>query len=86
MSAVRQLIHITNLTRTTRSLLEACDFVFDAASRGKCFLIVGTIDKAADSVASAAMKARCHYVNKKWLGDISTNWSTIEEDFISSGT
>ncbi|CAD5197810.1 unnamed protein product [Musa acuminata subsp. malaccensis] len=65
ISAKRKGIHITNLTRTARFLSEACDLVFDAASRGKNFLIVGTKNKAADSVASAAIRARCHYVNKK---------------------
>ncbi|KAK9024990.1 hypothetical protein V6N11_064891 [Hibiscus sabdariffa] len=39
-----------------------------AASKRKQFLIVGTKNKAADSVAQAAIRARCHYVNKKWLG------------------
>ncbi|CAN6453944.1 unnamed protein product [Victoria cruziana] len=67
-------IRITNLTRTARFLFEACDLVFDTASRGKHFLIVGTKDKAADSVASAAIRARCHYVNKKWLDSMLTNW------------
>nr|YP_010828950.1 ribosomal protein S2 [Silene olgiana]WFF47064.1 ribosomal protein S2 [Silene olgiana] len=70
--------HIINLTRTARFLSEACDLVFDAASRGKQFLIVGTNKKAADSVARAAIRARCHYVNKKWLGGMLTNWSTTE--------
>ncbi|KAL7261466.1 hypothetical protein ACSBR1_000001 [Camellia fascicularis] len=48
------------------------------ASRGKQFLIVGTKNKAADSVAQAAIRARCHYVNKKWLGGMLMNWSTTE--------
>nr|YP_010210824.1 ribosomal protein S2 [Paraboea dictyoneura]UBD08708.1 ribosomal protein S2 [Paraboea dictyoneura] len=78
ISAKRKGIHITNLTRTARFLSEACDLVFDAASRGKQFLIVGTKTKAADSVASAAIRARCHCVNKKWLGGMLTNWSTTE--------
>ena len=78
ISAKRKGIHIINLTRTARFLSEACDFVFDAASGGKHFLIVGTKNKAADSVASAAKRARCHYVNKKWLGGMLTNWSTTE--------
>ncbi|CAN6456069.1 unnamed protein product [Victoria cruziana] len=78
ISAKRKGIHITNLTRTARFLSEACDLVFDAASRGKHFLIVGTKDKAADSAALAAIRARCHYVNKKWLDGMSTNWSTTE--------
>ncbi|KAF3449772.1 hypothetical protein FNV43_RR05850 [Rhamnella rubrinervis] len=78
ISAKRKGIHIINLTRTARFLAEACDLVFDAASRGKQFLIVGTKNKAADSVARAAIKARCHYVNKKWLGGMLTNWYTTE--------
>nr|YP_010361252.1 ribosomal protein S2 [Cratoxylum pruniflorum]UER39337.1 ribosomal protein S2 [Cratoxylum cochinchinense]UIF91988.1 ribosomal protein S2 [Cratoxylum cochinchinense]UNQ86812.1 ribosomal protein S2 [Cratoxylum pruniflorum] len=78
ISATRKGIHITNLTRTARFLSEACDLVFDAASRRKQFLIVGTKKKTADSVVRAAKKARCHYVNKKWLGGILTNWSTTE--------
>nr|YP_010361664.1 ribosomal protein S2 [Triadenum breviflorum]UNQ87225.1 ribosomal protein S2 [Triadenum breviflorum] len=78
ISATRKGIHITNLTRTARFLSEACDLVFDAASRRKQFLIVGTKKEAADSVVRAAKKARCHYVHKKWIGGILTNWSNTE--------
>ncbi|MFS7929167.1 putative ribosomal protein S2 [Helianthus anomalus] len=51
---------------------------FGHASRGKQFLIVGTKIKEADSVAWAAIRARCHYVNEKWLGGMITDWSTTE--------
>nr|QXO02688.1 ribosomal protein S2 [Chamaegastrodia inverta] len=78
ISAKRKGIHITNLTLTAHFLSEACNLVFDAASRGKIFLIVGTKNKAADLVASAAIRARSHYINKKWLGGMLTNWSTTE--------
>nr|YP_001430097.1 ribosomal protein S2 [Cuscuta reflexa]CAM98383.1 ribosomal protein S2 [Cuscuta reflexa] len=78
IAAKRKGIHITNITRTARFLSEACDLVFDAARRGKKFLIVGTNNKAADSVARASRKARCHYVNKKWLAGMLTNWSITE--------
>nr|BAT70083.2 ribosomal protein S2 [Takakia lepidozioides] len=74
----RKGIHIINLTQTARFLSEACDLVANAASKGKQFLIVGTEYQAADLVASAAIKARCHYVNRKWLGGMLTNWSTTE--------
>ncbi|KAL7250544.1 hypothetical protein ACSBR1_012545 [Camellia fascicularis] len=77
ISPKRKGIHITNLTRTAHFLSEACDLVFDATSRGKQFLIVGTKNKVVDSVARAAIRARCHYVNKKWLGSMLTNRSTI---------
>jgi small subunit ribosomal protein S2 len=75
----RKGIHILNLTQTARFLSEACDLVADSASKGKQFLIVGTKYQAADLIASASIKARCHYVNQKWLGGMLTNWSTIEQ-------
>nr|WOC91388.1 ribosomal protein S2 [Utricularia graminifolia] len=78
ISAKRNGIHITNLTRTARFLSEACGLVFDAAEKGKQFLIVGTKTKTADLVARAAVRARCHCVNKKWLGGMLTNWSITE--------
>nr|YP_010760492.1 ribosomal protein S2 [Cuscuta polyanthemos]WEY30480.1 ribosomal protein S2 [Cuscuta polyanthemos] len=78
ISAKRNGIHIVNLIRTARFLSEACDLVFDAASRGKKFLIVGTNNAADAAVARASIRARCHYVNKKWLGGMLTNWSTTE--------
>nr|YP_010499996.1 DNA-directed RNA polymerase beta'' chain [Yoania amagiensis]UWT59947.1 DNA-directed RNA polymerase beta'' chain [Yoania amagiensis] len=78
ISAKHKGIHIINLTITARFLSEACHLVFDAASRGKEFLIVGTKNKASYLVASAAIVARCHYINKKWLGGMLTNWTTTE--------
>nr|YP_010760253.1 ribosomal protein S2 [Cuscuta volcanica]WEY30241.1 ribosomal protein S2 [Cuscuta volcanica] len=78
ISAKRKGIYIINLTRTARFLAEACDLVFYAASRGKKFLIVGTTNAADEVVAQASIRARCHYVNKKWLGGMLTNWSTTK--------
>lgn len=78
ISVKRKGIHIINLTKTARFLSEACDLAFDAASKGKQFLIVGTTKKAADLVTRAAIRARCHYVNKKWLGGMLTNWYNTE--------
>ncbi|XP_047267065.1 30S ribosomal protein S2, chloroplastic-like [Capsicum annuum] len=72
ISAKRKGIHIKNLTRTALFLSKACDLIFDAASRGKQFLIIGTKNKATDSVEWAAIRARCHYVNKKWLGRLTS--------------
>ncbi|RWR98325.1 ribosomal protein S2 chloroplast [Cinnamomum micranthum f. kanehirae] len=76
ISSKRKGIHITNLTRTARFLSEACDLVFDAASIGKHFLIVGTKNKAANLVASAAIRARCHYVNKKMARNLRSEQNT----------
>nr|YP_009670516.1 ribosomal protein S2 [Passiflora suberosa]QCX29816.1 ribosomal protein S2 [Passiflora suberosa]QNR05212.1 ribosomal protein S2 [Passiflora suberosa] len=68
--------HITDLTRTARFLSEACNLLFHTASSRNEFLIVCTKKRTQNFVARAAIRARCHYVNKKWRGGILTNWST----------
>jgi small subunit ribosomal protein S2 len=82
ISAKRKGTHITNLTRMAHFLSEACDLVFDAASQGKNFLIIGTKKRAADLVASAAIRSRCHYVNKKCFSGMLTNWSITKMDLL----
>jgi small subunit ribosomal protein S2 len=76
--ALRKGVHIINLTLTARFLSEACDLLSIVAKNGDHVLMVGTKDQLSDLIASAAKKARCHYVNQKWLGGMLTNWRTIE--------
>ena len=71
-------IHITNPAKTARFLSEACDLLFDAASKKENILIVGTQkfpEEVADLVVLAGIRARCHYVHKKWFRGMLTNWS-----------
>ncbi|VAI77659.1 unnamed protein product [Triticum turgidum subsp. durum] len=42
-----------------------------ATSQGKSFLIVGTKKRATDLVASATIRARCHYINENWFSDVA---------------
>nr|YP_011008994.1 ribosomal protein S2 [Asyneuma japonicum]WPV76247.1 ribosomal protein S2 [Asyneuma japonicum] len=74
----RKRRHLINFFKTSQCLSEACDLVFTAAHWEQQFLIVGTKKKAADSVFEAAISAQCHYVNKKWLSGMLTNWFTTE--------
>nr|YP_009403473.1 ribosomal protein S2 [Downingia elegans]ASA34666.1 ribosomal protein S2 [Downingia elegans] len=78
LSAKRKGKHITNLVKTARFLSETCDLLFDAAHAEQNLLIVGTKKKVADLVFRAAIRARCHYVNKKWLNGMLTNWPTTK--------
>ena len=34
-----------------------------------------------DSIARVAIKTWCHYINKKWLSGMLTNWSTTKMRF-----
>jgi len=74
----RRGIHIIHLPKTAILLFEASQFLAEAASKKKQFLIVGTRSQASDLVSIAAKKARCHFVNQKWLGGMLTNWSTTK--------
>nr|YP_010716112.1 ribosomal protein S2 [Crepidomanes latealatum]WDE75847.1 ribosomal protein S2 [Crepidomanes latealatum] len=73
----RKGAHIIDLVKTARILSGACNLVSKAAMQEKEFLIVGTKYPIADLVESMAIESRCHYVTKKWLGGMLTNWSTI---------
>nr|WDD58093.1 ribosomal protein S2 [Thismia rodwayi]WDD58100.1 ribosomal protein S2 [Thismia rodwayi] len=75
---MRVSIHILNLTRTSRFLLEACELVLHAANKGKNFLIIGIKKKILNSIVLVSKKNRCHYIKKKWFGGLLTNWYTIE--------
>nr|AIS35834.1 ribosomal protein S2 [Epipogium aphyllum] len=72
-------IHIINITITSRFLSEACNLVFNAASNGKDILIIGTKSTSSSLVELAANKSRCHYVNRRWLRGMLTNWYTTEK-------
>jgi small subunit ribosomal protein S2 len=74
----RKGVHIIDLIQTSRLLYEACDFLANAASKKKEFLLVGTKFQASDLIKSEARRSRCHYVNQRWLGGMLTNWLTIE--------
>ena len=71
-------IHIIHLPKTVNFLVEACEFLRNAASKKKQFLLIGTNSDTVDLVVAAAQKSRCHYVNTKWLGGMLTNWSTTK--------
>lgn len=90
----RNGIYVIDLRKTTELFDKACEVVREFAARGKNILFVGTKKQAAEVVAEEAKRAGVHYVNKRWLGGMLTNFETIRsrvnklkelEEFISSG-
>jgi small subunit ribosomal protein S2 len=71
-------IHVIDLVQTARLLTYAYNYVQKAAKEGKSFLFIGTKRQAAGIMAEEAKKCGAHYVNKRWLGGILTNWSTVQ--------
>lgn len=73
----RNGIYIIDLEQTSRALDRACDFVRKAASQRKNIVFVGTKKQAADIVEEEARRCNSHYVNRRWLGGMLTNFETI---------
>lgn len=73
----RNGIYIIDLEQTSRALDKACDFLRKAASEKKNIVFVGTKKQAADIVEEEAKRCGAHFVNRRWLGGMLTNFETI---------
>ncbi|MBX9669135.1 MAG: 30S ribosomal protein S2 [Candidatus Obscuribacterales bacterium] len=73
----RNGIYIIDLEQTSKALDKACDFIRQAAQARKNIVFVGTKKQAADIVEEEARRCHSHYVNRRWLGGMLTNFETI---------
>jgi len=73
----RNGIYIIDLTKTSRLLDEAHEFMRKSAAAGKKIVFVGTKRQATDIVAEEAKRCGAFYINKRWLGGMLTNYETI---------
>jgi small subunit ribosomal protein S2 len=73
----RNGIHIIDIVQTLTLLEEVCNYLTKETKKGKTILFVGTKRQAAPAIQAAALEADCHYVNKRWLGGMLTNFSTM---------
>lgn len=73
----RNGIYIIDLEQTSRKLDQACDFLRKAASERKNIVFVGTKKQAAEIVEEEALRCGAHFVNRRWLGGMLTNFETI---------
>jgi small subunit ribosomal protein S2 len=77
--AERNGIHIIDLAQTVKHLESSLEFVRDTVARGDYVLFVGTKKQAQEPVAQEATRAGMPYVNKRWLGGMLTNFTTIKK-------
>ncbi len=77
--AERNGIHIIDLAQTVKHLDSSLEFVRDTVARGEYVLFVGTKKQAQEPIAQEATRAGQPYVNKRWLGGMLTNFSTIKK-------
>ena len=77
--AERNGIHIIDLAQTVKHLDSSLDFVRETVARGEYVLFVGTKKQAQEPVAQEATRAGQPFVNKRWLGGMLTNFTTIKK-------
>jgi len=72
-------IYIINLEKTSKLLIEACNFLNEVATAGSYILFVGTKKQAQPIVKREAEGSNMFYVNQRWLGGTLTNFATIRQ-------
>jgi small subunit ribosomal protein S2 len=77
--AERNGIHIIDLAQTVKHLESSLDFVRDTVAHGEYVLFVGTKKQAQEPIAQEAARAGQPFVNKRWLGGMLTNFTTIKK-------
>ncbi len=75
----RNNIHIINLVKTRKMLMEALDFIKKNTGEGKNILIVGTKTQAKKIVKKIGEETNMPYISEKWLGGCLTNYSIISK-------
>ena len=77
--AERNGIHIIDLAQTVKGLEVALAAVRETVGRGDQVLFVGTKKQAQEPVAQESARANQPYINKRWLGGMLTNFTTIKK-------
>jgi small subunit ribosomal protein S2 len=70
-------IHIIDLQRTARCLVEATRFIGGVTAAGNSVLFVGTKKAAREIVREEANRSNMFFVNNRWLGGTMTNFLTV---------
>ncbi|MGI8587063.1 MAG: 30S ribosomal protein S2 [Chloroflexia bacterium] len=73
----RNGVHIIDLQQTVAGLQEAMHFAADIAANGGKIIFVGTKKQAQDTVREESERCGMFYVNKRWLGGMLTNFTTM---------
>lgn len=71
--------HIFDLVKTSKLLRLAGNVLQKKAEQGGNFLFVGTNKLSSSLIAREAIRSNSFYVNKRWLGGMLTNWTTVRK-------
>ncbi|MBN2798744.1 MAG: 30S ribosomal protein S2 [Deltaproteobacteria bacterium] len=72
-------IHIIDLQKTARGLVDATRFVQQTTAQGGTVLFIGTKRAAQDIVREESARSGMFFVNHRWLGGTMTNYQTVKK-------
>lgn len=75
---VQNGIHLIDLIKTREHLKKAQKFILRVRRNGDGILFVGTKNQVSETIKERASISQSFFVNKRWLGGILTNLSTIQ--------
>lgn len=75
----RNGIHILDLAKSSKMLVEALEFMKKFAAEGKVILFVGTKMQVKGPMKSMAEEIGMPYITEKWLGGCLTNFTVIKK-------
>ena len=75
----RNSIYIIDLEKTAKAMKQAREFLVNLAAKGETFLFVGTKKQAQQSIKDEAKRCGMFYVDRRWLGGLLTNFTTIRK-------
>lgn len=73
----RNGIHIIDLQQTVSGLQTAMGYVSDVVANSGKILFVGTKKQAQEAIREEAERAGQHFIAKRWMGGMLTNFTTI---------
>ncbi len=76
----RKGVHIFDLTQTKAGIEKAADFLAETITSGEEVIFVGTKRQATEAVKKTAEELGMHYVIKRWVGGLLTNWKQIQKN------
>ena len=74
------------IDRSIKLLDNALAFIKDVISKEGKILFIGTKMQANNIVKKHALECNQFYVNKRWLGGMLTNWSTVSNSLLPLGS
>ena len=69
--------YLFDLSFTCFALNRACQFLRSMAKENKNIVFVGTKRKTVDAIEFHAKRSGSHFVNRRWLGGMLTNYGTM---------